>query len=89
MESLSQDDVEESIDKLREGKYTFEIINEKEQLLDIFFWFIPISIIILSQLQKYKQKILILFYFILPVLHSTHSFWRRKFKGSSKMLKRL
>lgn len=38
VESLSQEDVEESIEKLREGKFVFEIINEKEQLLDLFFW---------------------------------------------------
>lgn len=37
VESLSQEDVEESIEKLRDGKFTFEIINEKEQLLDLFF----------------------------------------------------
>ena len=29
VESLSQEDVEESIEKLRDGKFTFEIINEK------------------------------------------------------------
>ncbi len=37
MESQTQDDVEEYITKLTEGKYQFENINDKEEMLDIFF----------------------------------------------------
>ena len=37
IESQTQDDVEEYIGKLIDGKYIFENINEKEDMLDIFF----------------------------------------------------
>jgi hypothetical protein len=37
VESRTQEDVEEYIEKLVEGKFNFENINEKEDLLDIFF----------------------------------------------------
>jgi threonine dehydratase len=37
VESVTQEDVEEYIEKMVEGKFSFENINEKEDLLDIFF----------------------------------------------------
>jgi threonine dehydratase len=37
VESVTQEDVEEYIEKMVDGKFNFENINEKEDLLDIFF----------------------------------------------------
>lgn len=37
VESQTQEDVEQYIEKLVESKFQFENINEKEDLLDIFF----------------------------------------------------
>lgn len=37
MESRKQEDVEEYISKLNENKYDFVNINEREDLVDIFF----------------------------------------------------
>lgn len=37
VESRKQEDVEDYLEKLGEHKYTYEIINEREDMLDIFF----------------------------------------------------
>ena len=39
VESRHEGDVEEYLEKLVENKYQFENINDKEDMLDMFFWF--------------------------------------------------